>query len=452
MRNIFIGLFFYLSSLVCTQFGYLTQNYCLDEIESSTLSLKCPNNQLIKLGRVIYGYSWSNECSYNDKDCTMDVPREDIICSSIRNCTVHVVEYPLILQDCWNLAASYVQAEYECITEYSLQNICQSQDITLSHGFLSTPNYPNGFLSNLNCLCTLYTSSSHSIVLEIIDFHLPTCAEAGLNLWFGQNFQTKCLTDNPVILIGNIQQNVTFRFYTLKNINQGGFLMKYSLSPESNNATVRLQCYATSVSNPSTVSNNFLSKKSTVQTQNTVNEELVVTNSNNLSKRLRLISSTVETEKEILSMNKQQLSQNLLPNTTSSPRLNMTLIIIFIVVIIVFLIVINVLIWFICTSKSKSSKSTSSLQKLCSHQATVNNDINPSNRLKTLHSLLYSDHKTANIDPIPTNSHRDIDSVLSEYHIPTNSSSINLNHGFIITSKSNQLKEEPRQIHSWDDI
>ncbi len=45
----------------------------------------------------------------------MDVPRDDIICLTTTNCTVRVVEHTLILQDCWNLAASYVQAEFECI-------------------------------------------------------------------------------------------------------------------------------------------------------------------------------------------------------------------------------------------------------------------------------------------------------------------------------------------------
>jgi hypothetical protein len=88
----------------------------LDQIPSGALSLGCPKNQLIKLGRIIYGYSWSDDCSYIDKDCTMDVPREDIVCLTTTNCTVRVVEHPLILQDCWNLAATYVQAEYECIT------------------------------------------------------------------------------------------------------------------------------------------------------------------------------------------------------------------------------------------------------------------------------------------------------------------------------------------------
>lgn len=88
----------------------------MDGIQADNILLECPSNQLIKLGRIIYGYSWSNDCSYIDKDCTMDVPREDIICLTTSNCTVHVVEHPLILQDCWNLAASYVQAEYECVS------------------------------------------------------------------------------------------------------------------------------------------------------------------------------------------------------------------------------------------------------------------------------------------------------------------------------------------------
>ena len=52
----------------------------------------------------------------------MYVPRDDIICLTTANCTIRVVEHPLILQDCWNLAASYVQAEYECIAG----SICSS--------------------------------------------------------------------------------------------------------------------------------------------------------------------------------------------------------------------------------------------------------------------------------------------------------------------------------------
>jgi hypothetical protein len=142
------------------------------------------------------------------------------------------------------------------LLEYSLQNVCQPQDTTLTYGFLSTPNYPHGFSPNLNCPCALFASPGHAIVLEVIDFRLPTCAEAGLILWLGQDFQTKCLTQDPLTVVSNIQQNVTLRFYTLAHAKHGGFLIKYSVLPVSNNATIRLQCYvAPAVSRPSASTN-----------------------------------------------------------------------------------------------------------------------------------------------------------------------------------------------------
>ncbi len=90
----------------------------------------------------------------------------------------------------------------------------------------------------------------------MIDFRLPTCSEAGLILWLGQDFQTKCLTQDPLTVVSNIQQNVTLRFYTLAHIKHGGFLIKYSVLPLSNNATVHLQCYvAPAVTRPPAVTN-----------------------------------------------------------------------------------------------------------------------------------------------------------------------------------------------------
>jgi hypothetical protein len=281
--------------LFINKIGYSKQSYCLDEIPSSTLSLVCPKNQLIKLSHIIYGYSWSNDCSYIDRDCTMDVPREDIICLTTTNCTVRVVEHPLILQDCWNLAASYVQAEYECIEDYSLQNICQPQNTTLSYGYLSTPNYPHGYSSHQNCPCALFASPGHSIILELLDFRLSTCAESGLILWLGQNFQTKCLTQDPVTLVSNEQENITLRFYTLADLKQGGFLIKYSVSPSSHNATVRLHCYAAPAFIRSSISNSSLSIK--LERNKQEPSSVLVTHSNNLIKRSSSSPSILEVHK-----------------------------------------------------------------------------------------------------------------------------------------------------------
>ncbi|CAF4716887.1 unnamed protein product, partial [Rotaria sp. Silwood2] len=279
---------------------------------------------------------------------------------------------------------------------------------------------------------------------------------------------------DPITIISNIQQNITFRFYTLKSIKKGGFLIKYSLLPESNNGTVRLQCYVASSINRSTISNNFLTYKYSRNNSNIYDneyeKELSITNSNDLIKKFRPIQSIIQPYTDILSINKQQslqmfnqstYKQYLLPNSSPLYRSNMNLIIIFIVSIVVFLIVINVLVWFMCSLRLKSSKSRSSFENFYSNQINLNNEgkksihkqfSQRSNRLKSLHSLLYVDHKVVDINPIKTNINRDIDSSLSQSNINSNSSLTNLNQDFIIKSKSSETLQQPRQINSWDDI
>ena len=54
-----------------------------------------------------------------------------------------------------------------------------------------------------------------------------------------------------------MHQNVTLRFYTLASIKQGGFLIKYSVLPLSNNATIRLQCYVAPAVSRAPIATNF---------------------------------------------------------------------------------------------------------------------------------------------------------------------------------------------------
>ena len=88
----------------------------------------------------------------------------------------------------------------------------------------------------------------------------------------------------------------------------------------------------------------------------------------------------------------------------------------------------------------------------------------PTNRLKTVHSLLYPDHRAVEIEPTSARSMRDIDSSVFDYEFASTRqntsgechteafSSTDLQHGFIIRSKTNRIHQEPRQINSWDDI
>lgn len=420
----------------------------MDEIKSDTIALGCPNNQLIKLGRVIYGYSWSNDCSYIDKDCTMNVPREDIFCLSRNNCTVRVVEHPLILQDCWNLAATYIQAEYECIKDFTIGDICQKQDTRLSHGFLSTPMYPNGFSSHLNCPCTLTPSINHSIIFELIDISLPNCSEANLLLSIGHDFQNKCQKQNPVTLIGHIQQNITMRFFSLKHVKHGGVLMKYSVSPQSKNGSIRVQCFGSFTNNRSVVISQFIKSKSRNENDNVEDDEEEEDIPTVNMKQFR--DSPENSALNRLNSNSPIKKKNLLPE---SPRSNLTLMVVFVITVIIFLLIINILVCFLCSFRTKSSQSTASNQNLYSHHDLFN-PIYPktSNRLKTLQSLIYAHPKRPDMEPITTNSLRPLDSALSDGQLRTHSSSTNLNHGFIFKSKSNLKTPEPRQISSWDDI
>ncbi|CAF0928363.1 unnamed protein product [Didymodactylos carnosus] len=420
-------------NIVQARLGHSMQSHCLDELKG-TLSLGCPHNQLIKLGKVFYGYSWSSDCSYIEKDCTMDVPKEDIICLTTTNCTIKVVEYPLILQDCWNLVASYVQAEFECIAEYSLQNVCQAQDTTLSYGFISSPTYPQGFQSNLNCPCALFASPGHAIVLEVIDFRLPSCAEAGLILWMGSDYQTKCLTQDPLTVVGNVQQNVTLRFYTLNNMKHGGFLIKYSVLPVSNNATVRLQCY-TAPSNqqqkmtipPPTVIPPFPFGAKTDDDsieQDAMNIIIDDLNSNgnsykpathptDLSKRFTISNDPppiLGTLQEHRQNTKQFIVLDLLPNNVR--RSNITLIVICAVAAVIFLLImINALIWFIFSLRPQC-KSTMSFQ----HLAYPGGDLSHHHQRGTK-ELSITDSTTAVLNPNRLHDYPDDASSLSRLNL-----------------------------------
>jgi hypothetical protein len=149
----------------------------------------------------------------------------------------------------------------------------------------------------------LFASPGHAIVLEVIDFRLPTCAEAGLILWLGDDFQTKCLTQEPLTVVSNIQQNVTLRFYTLAQIKHGGFLIKYSVLPVSNNATVHLQCYVT----PAAMTRPVLSTHSSIPnlSQQTMLSSPNMNNEMNIAID-QVNSNSIDNERRREAMNEQE--------------------------------------------------------------------------------------------------------------------------------------------------
>ncbi len=89
------------------------ESKCLNE-KSTLLTIACPSNKITRIIKAFYGYSWSGDCQFIEKDCTVDVPNDDLSCIG-EGCSVKIIDSPIILQECWSLMASYIQVDYECI-------------------------------------------------------------------------------------------------------------------------------------------------------------------------------------------------------------------------------------------------------------------------------------------------------------------------------------------------
>ncbi len=90
------------------------ESRCLSE-KIGVLPVKCPSNTIARVVKAFYGYSWSSDCHFIEKDCVVNVPADDINCHA-SDCSIKIIESPVILQDCWNLLSSYVQVDYECLS------------------------------------------------------------------------------------------------------------------------------------------------------------------------------------------------------------------------------------------------------------------------------------------------------------------------------------------------
>lgn len=201
------------------------KSVCLSE-KPRSMSINCPSNKITRILKAYYGYSWSGDCHFIEKDCIVDVPNEDLSCLG-EGCSVKIIDSPIILQECWNLMASYIQIDYECIPVEELQNMCNIQESEKSVGYIVTPNYPSYLDMDLSCPCTLSAPKGNKIAVEVLDFRLPSCSQAGLTLWSDSSTYTHCLSISGGVLPGSESQNISMRLHSEARRLNAGFLLKY---------------------------------------------------------------------------------------------------------------------------------------------------------------------------------------------------------------------------------
>ncbi len=79
----------------------------------------------------------------------------------------------------------------------------------------------------MSCPCTLQAEKGFTIALEVIDFRIGSCSQAGLTIWSDTSTYTHCSSIPSGILPGSGGQNISMRLHSQSNKNKAGFLLKY---------------------------------------------------------------------------------------------------------------------------------------------------------------------------------------------------------------------------------
>lgn len=108
-----------------------------------------------------------------------------------------------------------------------LQNMCSIQESEFSVGYIVTPDYPSTLVSDLSCPCTVQAPLGYTVMIEVLDFRLPGCSQAGLTIWSDTTTFTHCLSISTGILPGSGGQNISMRLHSQNKKNNAGFLLKY---------------------------------------------------------------------------------------------------------------------------------------------------------------------------------------------------------------------------------
>ncbi len=105
--------------------------------------------------------------------------------------------------------------------------MCAVQESDYSTGYIVTPNYPSSLINDLSCPCYIQAPTGYTVSIEVLDFRLPGCSQAGLTIWSDSATFTHCLGISTGILPGSGGQNISMRLHSQNKKNNAGFLLKY---------------------------------------------------------------------------------------------------------------------------------------------------------------------------------------------------------------------------------
>ena len=132
-------------------------------------------------GSIVAPHSNSSDfnqnCYFSPRDCMVNVDYVANECNGMSNCKISLDSQ--YLHSC-KAYSDYLFIVYECVAASSTVNICDSSKyldathLDKNEIFIQTPNYPIEYLSNLDCSCSLKTSSGLSTQIQLLEFDLES--------------------------------------------------------------------------------------------------------------------------------------------------------------------------------------------------------------------------------------------------------------------------------------
>lgn len=205
--------------------------------ETNVLKLNCKNNNLIFIAWSHYGQhnnktddsSSSSSCYFSPKDCTVNVDYVANECNGLNSCQISLDSQ--YLHSCKSYS-DYLFIIYDCIETKSTVNICDMkssvdtsslpyinyQDDSFEQRneaiYLQTPNYPNEYLNNLDCNCTMKTTTTiqnsylNPIEYEFLEFDLESSSSSSSSSLetSAQNTKTNDICTKDYLTIQNLNE------------------------------------------------------------------------------------------------------------------------------------------------------------------------------------------------------------------------------------------------------
>ncbi|CAH1799350.1 unnamed protein product [Owenia fusiformis] len=220
--------------LTCLIPGGKTTDLTLHEVSGCYGEAKdviCNEGEMIHVISDFHGSSDSG-CRYMPTDkCKIPnfgfTTEVKLMCNGKSHC-VHTADDKTARQFCSpvNVYTNYQQIEYKCVQESVVLDICSSNEVLLESGYISSPNYPNGYLSNSECYCSIHTERSDLVHLEVLDLDLSSgipCSD-----WL----EIDTLTGHPYRLCGSsfnefTATNLTLSFNSQEKTPHKGFWLYF---------------------------------------------------------------------------------------------------------------------------------------------------------------------------------------------------------------------------------